>query len=149
MLQLHPMFGWERLRSLSDSHFSLLSFPSSFSISNLEQLINWCKFSFYFAQKKLLFFILHIHFYKTPISVYLFYTFIQWNIHSFTIFYYSPSPPLSLIDQQSLTDSDPTLSHRPRPNTQRKVAIVFVGVRFRRSGDQNDSLLGSVFLCSS
>ena len=49
----------------------------------------------------------------------------------FTIFYYSPSPPLSLTDQHSLTDPnlDPTLSHRPRPNTQRKVAIVFVGMR--------------------
>ena len=72
--------------------------------------------------------ILHINFYKTPTSIYLFYTFIQQNIHFFfIIFYYSPSPPLSLIDQHSLTDPDPdpdpTLSHKPRPNTQRSVFL--------------------------
>ena len=70
--------------------------------------------------------ILHTNFYKTPTSIYLFYTFIQQNIHFFfIIFYYSPSPPLSLIDQHSLTypDADPTLSHKPRPNTQRLVFL--------------------------
>ena len=81
-----------------------------------------------FYTKKVTFSIFHTHFYKTPTVVYLFYTFIQQNIHFFTIFYYSPSPPLSLTDQHSLTNPDPTLSHTPRPNTQRKVVVVFVDV---------------------
>ena len=41
--------------------------------------INGCKFFFYFAQKKPIFSILHTHFYKTPTSVYLFYTFFYLN----------------------------------------------------------------------
>ena len=79
-----------------------------------------------FYTKKVTFSIFHTHFYKTPTLVYLFYTFIQQNIHFFTIFYYSPSPPLSLTDQHSLTNPDP--AHTPRPNTQRKVVVVFVDV---------------------
>ena len=79
-------------------------------------------------KKKNYFFYFSYSFLQTSTLVYLFYTFIQQNIHFFTIFYYSPSPPLSLTDQHSLTNLDPTLSHRPRPNTQRKVVVVFVDV---------------------
>ena len=65
--------------------------------------------------------ILHTNFYKTPMSIYLFYTFIQQNIHFFYHFLLlSFTTPLS---------HRPTLPHRPRPNTQRKVAVVFVDVR--------------------
>ena len=79
-----------------------------------------------FYTKKATFSILHTHFYKTPTLVYLFYTFIQQNIHFFTIFYYSPSLPLSHTDQHSLTNPDP--AYTPKPNTQRKVVVVFVDV---------------------
>ena len=61
-----------------------------------------CKFFLLFCtkkKKKHTFSILHIYFYKTSTSVYLFYTFIQQNINSFNIFCcflrLFSSPPLS------------------------------------------------------
>ena len=104
--------------------------------------ISECKIFIYFAQKNLLFSILHTYFYKTHILVYLF-------AHLCNKIFI----PLQFFIILSLTD--PTLSHRP--NTQKKVAVVFIGVRaplfLSASGSGGPvikmaSLLGLVFLCS-
>ena len=66
--------------------------------------------------------ILHTNFYKIPTSIYLFYTFIQQNIH----FFFNHFLLLSLTAPLS---HRPTLPHRPRPrprprpNTQRSVFL--------------------------
>ena len=60
------------LSFLQVSFLSYFSFCFSFC---LPFSIHWL--SIYFAQKMLFFSILHTYFYKTPTSVYLFYTFIQ------------------------------------------------------------------------
>ena len=68
----------------------------------------------HFAHLKPIFSILHIYFYKTPTSVYLFYTFIQQNIHSFTfLLLLSHSWPLSLSDPTTVIITQPPLSRNP------------------------------------
>ena len=56
----------------------ILKYPFlCFSFPRLEQLHQLVQNFFHFAPLKPTFSILHTHFYKTPTSVYLFYTFIQ------------------------------------------------------------------------
>ena len=76
---------------------------------------------FHFAHLKPTFSILHIHFYKTFTSVYLFYTFIQKNIHSFTFFIiFSLMASLSLSLSLSLSQTNhrhhhpATIKSKPR-----------------------------------
>ena len=72
--------------------------------------------------KSCTFSILHIHFYKTPILVYLFYTFIQKNICSFTIFllfssHPSHSLPISLSKNNCHHQATNLHHHQPiQPN---------------------------------
>ena len=74
------------------------------TMADLEQPHQFVQIFCLFYKKNLTFSILHICFYKILTSIYLFYTFIQLNIHSFTFFYYFLTHGLSL----SLSLSKPT-----------------------------------------
>ena len=113
-----------------------------FATLHKSNCISWCKFAFYFAQKKLLFQFYALIFTKHP-HQFIYSTHLFNKIFVFfTIFSYSPSSPLSLTDQHSLTDPnpDPTLSHKPIPNTQRSIFL------FGSSTQTQNSLLLIFFI---
>ena len=58
----------------------------------LEHLHQWMQIFLLFCTKKSTFSILYTHFYKTPTSVCLFYTFFYLNNIILTFFYYSQLP---------------------------------------------------------
>ena len=76
----------------------------------LEYPHQWMQKIFHFAHLKPTFSILHIHFYKTFTSVYLFYTFIQIIFILLHFLLFSHSWPLSLSLSLSLSDQPPTSS---------------------------------------
>ena len=99
-----------------------------FATLHKSNCISWCKFAFYFAQKKLLFQFYALIFTKHPHQfIYSTHLFNKIFVFFYNFFLLSLIAPLS---------HRPTLSHRPRPNMQKKVAlkigVVFVGVQFRR-----------------
>ena len=57
-----------------------------------------------FCTKKPTFFILHIHFYKTPASICLFYTFFYLNNIILTFFYYSQLPSPTNFNSQVISN---------------------------------------------
>ena len=90
---------------IMDSHSLLHHLVWTSLRIQLVGILDWLehplKLLVHFTRKKATFSILHTHFYKTHTSVYLFYTFIQQNIHYFTIYYYSLSHCPSLSQSQT------------------------------------------------
>ena len=74
---------------------------SSVGNDKLEQLHQSVQNSYLFCTKKHIFSILHIYFYKTPTSIYLFYNLFYLNNH-FLTFFIILSQTLSLHSQDSL-----------------------------------------------
>ena len=71
-----------------------------FVIAMYRDLLIWANFPFILHTKIYFFFYFTYPFLQTPTSVYLFYTYIQLNIHSFTIFYYFLTHYTSLSQTQ-------------------------------------------------
>ena len=106
--------------------------------------IRWCKLSFYFAKKNYFFYFTYQFLQNTHISLSILHIYLIKYSFFYNFLLFSSSLPLSL--------TDPTLSYRP--NTQRKVAVVFISVRaplfssvsnFGGSVIEMALLLGSVF----
>ena len=100
---------WIFIRLMEPNFFLSNSPLWLYHLSILEQLHQFVQIFCLFCKEKPTFSILYIHFYKILTSVYLFYTFIQQNIHSFYIFFIISFPLLSG------TNSQIRLLHRATP----------------------------------